>query len=1008
MKRNILLALVLLLPALPLKAQFFSNGDDPSYIRWQTIETPHYQLIYPRGVDSLARSYGRLLEQFRVPMGRSIGTIPGQGQRRKMPVVLHALNAYSNGSVGWAPSRMDLYTLPDANSSDPAPWPLQLAAHEPRHQAQFQSMGKGWFRLFNILSGEAWNPVAWQVFYGWALGEGDAVVAETGLWNGGTRARTADFLNYYRVALDQGDFRNWYRWRYGSYKYVTPDHYAAGYLAVAGTRYLLNQPYILQQTAEQSRKSPLRLSANFRKVVRKNSDGKRFNAVFREILDTVNTWWQADAAARSPFLEDMEQVTPALGVATDYTTQQMDSNGTLFALRKGNLHTSELVAIKDGQIQHVAYLNSSEVSLTYDACKNRLYFTETRTDARWKLSGQSVVAYYDINTGKMQDLASGHRYFNVQVSDDGKILAVAEYLPDGETALVLLSSEDGRELSRLRMPDGIQPSEFGWCGDALYLSAISLEGYGIYRVTPDGKCSEILAPSHQKVTSMGGEKDFLEWVSDRTGVNEVYHFYPAEGRLLQMTNTRYGTTEPCWDDNYLYTISQTREGMLIFRTPRTSLQPREVDYANIHSYPLADALLAQERALGPEPDFSSAVPMSATKRYRKWANPLRLHSWLPLYLNYDAVKNGSMDYSYETASLGLSGYFQNTLGTFSGMVGYSLHPNPDEPASWRNALHAKFTYSGLYPVFEASFSLGDRAARQYFLNERFNGEDRSMDTGVFLTENPLVMASLKTYVPLSWRRFGVNFGFIPQVSYTFSNHGMATDPVQWEAPGHFKGIKGYYKLMDPGTDANVPMQRLAASVRGYVMLSKAANSTYPRLGIGAEVGGNFRPGLGGRFAPNVYGYAYGYLPGLWRSQGLKLTGMVQQQLFREPLVFGEMAVNTLPRGFNDDIGSIIARQFPFQWRVTADYAIPVFVGDLSIPGVAYITHFLLTPHGDYTGFSGGNLWSAGADLTAQLAKLILPFDASLGVSFSWLGGSWYVNTGQEKPWSVSLILGMDF
>ncbi len=42
------------------------------------------------------------------------------------------------------------------------------------------------------------------------------------------------------------------------------------------------------------------------------------------------------------------------------------------------------------------------------------------------------------------------------------------------------------------------------------------------------------------------------------------------------------------------------------------------------------------------------------------------------------------------------------------------------------------------------------------------------------------------------------------------------------------------------------------------------------------------------------------------------------------------------------------------------------------------------------GLSGGNLWSA------------------LGVSFSYLGGTFYANTGQERPWSVELIFGMDF
>ena len=59
--------------------------------------------------------------------------------------------------------------------------------------------------------------------------------------------------------------------------------------------------------------------------------------------------------------------------------------------------------------------------------------------------------------------------------------------------------------------------------------------------------------------------------------------------------------------------------------------------------------------------------------------------------------------------------------------------------------------------------------------------------------------------------------------------------------------------------------------------------------------------------------------------------------------------------------------------------------------------------------AGYNLWSAGADLSASLARLfVLPFDASVGVSCSYLGGSLYEYTNQSRPWSVSLIFGVDF
>ena len=447
---------------------------------------------------------------------------------------------------------------------------------------------------------------------------------------------------------------------------------------------------------------------------------------------------------------------------------------------------------------------------------------------------------------------------------------------------------------------------------------------------------------------------------------------------------------------------------MIYRMPVDNLHPREVQYADIHRYFLADAMTEQEQTLGPAPDLTSAVPMSAPKRYYKWAHPLRLHSWLPLYVNYDSVMESSMDLSYKTASIGLSGFFQNTLGTVSGMVGYSLHRSPDEPACWRNAVHAKLVYKGLYPVFEASVDVGDRRSRQYFVNRFYNGNGYSLSTGTFLHDAPLVEASFRAYVPLSFRRHGVNYGIIPQVRYAITNNGMATDPVVWNPRGYFQGLPTRLYISDTGGDASVLMQRLSMSVRGYAMLPTAENAVYPRLGIGAELGGNFRPGLGQLFTPNAYAYLYGYLPGLWRTQGLRLTALLQRQFRTEELIFGELSANTLPRGFDDEIGPIVAQGNPLQWKVTADYAIPIYVGDINIPGLAYIKNFVLTPHGDYTGLSNGNLWSAGADLTAEMAKLILPFDSSLGVSFSWLGGSWYEKTGQERPWSVELVFDMDF
>ena len=368
-----------------------------------------------------------------------------------------------------------------------------------------------------------------------------------------------------------------------------------------------------------------------------------------------------------------------------------------------------------------------------------------------------------------------------------------------------------------------------------------------------------------------------------------------------------------------------------------------------------------------------------------------------------------MDFSYETASLGLSGYFQNTLGTFSGMVGYAIHPDPNTPAHWRSALHLKMVYTGLYPVFEAQMDLGDENATLYLPSAYNYGPVTTYQLRALEQERPLLSASARVYVPLQFAKGGIHYGVTPQLRYSVSNNVYVKTPLSYFVPEHFQGLPYLNSPAAPIESLSGPvMQHVSASVRGYVMASRAQSQTYPRWGIGLEGGIGFRPGLSRYYAPNLYGYAYGYLPGITRAQGLKWTFMGQKKLGRSDI--GDVYANVVPRGYGSRASALVGQNFASQWRVTLDYGIPIYVGDISIPAVAYIKNFLLTPHADYMGVPGGhNLWSAGADISASLARLLfLPFDASIGVSVSYLGGSLYPHTGQGKPWDVSLIFGVDF
>ena len=1008
--RRLLIILFLLLPgfAFQARAQFYTPGEDPGYLRWYTIETPYYQVIYPEGKDSLARQYGRLLEQFRVPLGRSIGFTPGARQRNKMPVVLHGFYPYSNGAMGWAPTRYDLYTLPDAYGSDPVPWPVQLAAHEPRHQAQMERSGqKGVGKVFSALLGEAWAPVGWVAYLGRPFGEGDAVAAETGLISG-SRARTADFLNYYRIAFDQGDWRNWNRWRFGSYRRYTPDVYTVGYMSVAGSRYLYNTPMVMSDVFRASEKFPLLFTPNNLWKTNRAVSGK-LKKPFQPIMEAFQAVWAADDAARAPFLE-LAPITEKERFPVDYLSPVI-SGGELYAIRKGYVRSPELVKIVPGKKpQHVLSFASHHSALSVGP-DSRIWWSETIPNPRWALAGTSVIRFYDPRIGKAMDLTKGTLYYNPHPTLEGNQLLASEHRTDGSTAIVVLDAAYGTVLQTFRAPDGVQATEALLLDGYVYALGLSMEGYGLYRIGAEGLWDSVLPPSKQKIQHLAYWEDGLSWVSDRTGVNELYTYRPASGRLLQQTTLHYGASAFAAAEDRLYCSSGTLDGKLLFSIPREALQPKEVRFEDTHTYPIEDVLTAQESALGPAPEVNAPVPMSAPQRYRKLMHPLRFHSWTPLYLNIDGVKNGSFDFSYETASIGAMAFFQNTLGSFSGYLGYGLHKDPDISSHWRNAFHAKFTYTGLYPVLEASFNIGDEAARQYMLLDLKDRGNVSTLISSNRTDVPSMSGSLRAYLPLSFRKGGLLWGVTPQVSYAISNSLMGLDPTQYVAPDRFGGLTAHYALKSIGGPEKVYMQRLSGSVRGYLMRPRAVSQIYPRAGIGLELGSSFRPGAPGLFSPVVYAYSYGYLPGITRNQGLMLTGIYQQQL-QPSATFHEMVVSVLPRGFSSLAATNLAAEYPMQWRVTADYAIPICVGDINIPLLAYIQNFILTPHADYMRVDGDadkQLWSAGADFAAHLGRvLFVALDSTVGVSFSWLGGSLYEMTGQEKPYSVSMIFKTSF
>ncbi len=970
-RRVLAAALAAILASLPAAAQFYTQGCEPAGVRWMQLGTQDYKVIYPRGLDSLARVYASILERVKGPVGATAGYLPNQNYRKPLPVIIHPWTANANGMVTWSPSRMELFSTPDYLAPLAAPWEEHLVIHESRHVAQMQFINERPYKPYVWLTGQLFAGAASTLYCGPAFFEGDAVVAETELTATG-RGRQASFLEYYRAAFREGDTRDWWKWRYGSLRRYTPDYYTIGYVRAAGLRSVYGAQDFTERYYRRIFRHPLWPwpMFNFQKTVQEVT-GKKYRAVFTEIADTLTARWQRDEASRAPFMP-AEQVTPSPRRFRQYVSGSFLGD-SLYAIRSGLAEAPALMRIApDGSARKLSNFSYSTSALRASEPLRRLYWSEIRRHERWDLVSYSEIWYCGPD-GRHRRLTERTRWYNPSVAPDGMRLAVTEFPPEGGSALVVIDALDGSVLERYDAPGGLQIAESAWVGGSVLVSCVGRDGSGIYDAC-DG--FRLLCDCGTAVLKdLFAHEGKLHFTADLTGVDELYRL---EGdSAVRLTSSPQGGGYYRFHADTLVYSALDAGGRHIFKTPVAGITPAEADFGKPHRYEFAPDLEA------PYPVArDSVVALPDPVPYNKLLNAFRLHSWAPIYVNYDAVSDASFEDVLSSASLGATGFFHNDLSSIYGTVAYGAFY---DDGSWTHKGEAKVTLDALYPKIEASVSVSSDPAKLYFMRQRYTDFSRMLDISVRELSGPSASASLLMYVPLSFSSGGWYRGVIPQVRLSVTND-----------------IFTFGRL--------APMNRVSASLRGYVVSATPSACLYPRLGMGFEAGWSGRAGVAKVLTPNAYLYGYGYLPGLMDTHGLKITATFQT--LAGGGYFSERYASVLPRGMGS-ASSLASRMAtsPLQLRVTADYAFPFLPLDWSGLGpVAYVRNLECTLHADVSRFAGGSygnalLGSAGATLDVVLGNLLwLPFDTRIGARL-------YRNFGTPysgfDPWSLSLDFSVD-
>ena len=179
----------------------------------------------------------------------------------------------------------------------------------------------------------------------------------------------------------------------------------------------------------------------------------------------------------------------------------------------------------------------------------------------------------------------------------------------------------------------------------------------------------------------------------------------------------------------------------------------------------------------------------------------------------------------------------------------------------------------------------------------------------------------------------------------------------------------------------VPKSDLTLGLRYFKMLNAAKAAIFPRHGGSLSLAFNMPLLSTGVYSPQAFMSGYLYFPGFTRSQGLKLSGVLQHHFLGKGEKLLLESIAALPRGYK------VSKPTVDYAKVMMDYAIPVWLGDVSIPSVLYLKRMQLIPFADFAydrDRDGNNRWygSAGTDIMFHFHIFRLGAEIKAGIRYA--------------------------
>ncbi|MBP5229941.1 MAG: hypothetical protein J6Z32_07380 [Bacteroidales bacterium] len=1024
--KRIVAFVAILLMTVPVMAQYYDIGNEPVGIKWKTMRSKNFSILFPDSTSfskysRVGNGYGKHLEKtaarYLAMVERSYGMHADSvrftyGIPSKFPMVIHPFNAKSNGVTVWGPRQIDYFSLPSTEIISTEPWDVSLATHEGRHAWQMAHFNKGifkvlyWFAGDNVIgSASGIYPSAWML-------EGDAVVAETEMSKGG-RGRSAAFLSHtLRCIIPPGekDFskytygkqRSWDRWRLGSVKAYTPAVYDVGYMLNSMARYKSKDPDFMHNFLNYEVNHFF--SANVVASAFKRHAGKTHRQFVLE--DELHAFMELNS--NKPFISIMnflkkeENYSPVSlaenplsisgeksGYFTVYHSPVEIGKDSVIAVVEGYGTAPYIVLItnENGEWKQkkLTYFDSGTTNLAY--YDGVVWKGEHKPHPRWGQVARSYLCGYNVKenedidyVGEFGSREGGYLYEPAVVMVSGRpVLYAITYDPatfhlfSAITPICYLdnSSEDVSLLPEYKIEG--QAVSFTSVGSEIIYSVLNDEGLSVEKTWMDGGKqfnATLIEPSFHTLTHLKSKGNEIFFVSDYYGNTNLCRMDVTTRKVklaaLADNIDNYYLSE--LEDDVVYISKGVGDkGCFPFKEKLVNV---EVSDDMEFTYPLAEELTRQYHQKWDHPIAKEKVEDEANnyvvEDYNRLSHLFRIHSWYPA----NAILTGETSGSefIEMDGLGVTLHSQNTLGTLRASASYSFKRASRFGTKTRNlhGAHATLTYSGFYPVISAEVHFNDK---------------------VMISDNKHSFRSeVLAYLPLEYDLFKSELEIVPFVGWQYRNDESI-----------------------PEIDLNqisfrqIERNQIAVGIESANYIGMAKAQIYPRWGIGGSIAGYFNPNGGDKFGTVYAGRLFGYLPGFGFNHGLRLSYSYQRQEISGKRFWMDNAID-LPRGYTEDF---YGRNYML---ATADYAIPIYLGDVSLGFFAYLKQLRVTPFFDFgrvemprtvSPFRNDRVWeyhkrfSYGADavLCANFFRIGFPFQ----VGFRYARTNKPVDYGMATP-----------